>query len=214
VVVQQPPQGGGRSAKLVLDLLQRPCLGDHTVHQVAPQILEAECGRAVGGALLGGVLALTGKPLPAGELAELVVGDGAADGRLGGIQVAGKLGDAPAVVQEGLQAAARVGEVQACGLLVEVALLAVGDGEAAAEDQAARLAGCLWCFPMRSECRAPYHSGRPAIIRASIETAHPRLGDTERIGKTSGRLTQKAGRGGNWQLRARDGVSGTHRINA
>jgi len=40
---------------------------------------------------------------------------------------------------------------------------------------------------MRSECRVPHHSGRPAMIRASVETAHPGLGDTERIGKMPGR---------------------------
>ncbi len=58
---------------------------------------------------------------------------------------------------------------------------------------------------MRSECRAPRHSGRPAPLRASVEMAQPRLGDTERMGKTSG-----GGLRANSQLRACDRVSGTH----
>jgi hypothetical protein len=61
-----------------------------------------------------------------GELLEVVVGDGAADGRLGG----GELGDAPAVVQQNVQAGAQVGEAQPCGLLVEVAAVGTLDGEA------------------------------------------------------------------------------------
>jgi hypothetical protein len=88
------------------------------------------------------------------------------------------------VVQEGLQAAARVGEVQACGLLVEVALLGVGDGEAAAEDQAARLAGCLWCFPCARS------AGRPPLreIRHDQGINRPGAvgdGGDVRMGKTS-----------------------------
>jgi hypothetical protein len=70
-----------------------------------------------------------------------VVGDGAANGRLGGVEVGGEPGDAAAVVQQGLQAAAEVREAQASGLLVEVAMAAIVDGEAAAEDQAARQTG-------------------------------------------------------------------------
>jgi hypothetical protein len=68
----------------------------------------------------------------------------------------GELGDAPAVIQQDLQAGVQVGEAQAGGLLVEVALVGVGDGEAAAEDQAARQAGRLWCFPRAQSagCRA------------------------------------------------------------
>ena len=143
VLVQQPPQGRGGDTKLALDLLQCPRLGDQPVHQVDPYVGEAECDRACGGALLGGVLALAGQLLAAGWLAHVVVGDGAADHRLGGVQVGGELGDAPALVQQGLQAGAQVGEAQACGLLLEVALLlAVGDGEAAAEDQAGSQMGC------------------------------------------------------------------------
>jgi hypothetical protein len=134
VAVQQLPQGGGRDAKLALDLRQRPCPGDQPVLQVGPHPLEAECGRASGGALLGGALALAGQPLAAGKLSEMMLGDGAADGLLGGSEVGGELEDAPAVIQEGMQASRQVGVAQACGLLVEVAVVGVGDGEAAAED--------------------------------------------------------------------------------
>jgi hypothetical protein len=94
-------------------------------------------------ALLGGAPALAGHPLGAGERLETMLGDGAADGRLRGVEVAGELGDAPALVQQGLQAGAQVGEAEACGLLLEVALVAVVDGEAACEDQTGRRAGCL-----------------------------------------------------------------------
>jgi hypothetical protein len=59
---------------------------------------------------VGGALALAGKLLPAGRLPDVVVLDRAADGRLGGGEVGGELGDAPAVLQQGLQAAAQVGE--------------------------------------------------------------------------------------------------------
>jgi hypothetical protein len=52
------------------------------------------------------MLALAGELLAAGRLADLKVGDGAADGRLGGAKVGGELGDAPAVLDQGLQAAA------------------------------------------------------------------------------------------------------------
>ena len=149
----------GGSAKLTLDLRQRPCLGDQPVHQVGPQIRKAECGRALGGALAGGVLALAGQPLAAGELLELMVGDGAADHRSGGVQVGGELGDAPALIQQGLQAGAQVGEAEASGLLLEVALLGVGDGEAAAEDQAARQM-CWWrCFPCARSAGSPTTPG-------------------------------------------------------
>jgi hypothetical protein len=101
---------------------------------------------------------------------ELLLGDGTADDRLGGVQMGGELGDAPAVIQQGLQTGTQVGEAQAGGLLLEVALLAVGDGEAAVEDQAGRQNGLLVMLPMRSECRAPHHTGRHAIIRAPVQS--------------------------------------------
>jgi hypothetical protein len=47
--------------------------------------------------------------------------------------VAGELGDAPAVAQQGLQAGAQGGEAQASGLLLEVAAAAIVDAEAAAD---------------------------------------------------------------------------------
>ena len=37
-------------------------------------------------------------------------------------------------------------------------------------------------LPMRSECREPHHSGRPAMIRASVQAAHCRSGQTKRMG--------------------------------
>jgi hypothetical protein len=43
-------------------------------------------------------LALAGQLLAAGWLPDVMVGDGAADGRLGGGEVGGELGDAPAVI--------------------------------------------------------------------------------------------------------------------
>ena len=140
-------KGAGRGTKLGGDLRQGPRLGAQPVRQVGPQVLEAELGDAGGGALLGGALALAGQLLAAGELPEVVIGDGAADRLLGGGEVAGELGDAPAVVQQGLQAAAGVGEAQAAGLLVEVAVVAAVDPEAAVDAEVARQT-CWWgCFP-------------------------------------------------------------------
>jgi hypothetical protein len=73
----------------------------------------------------------------------VLVGDSAADRRLGGIEVGGELGDAPAVVQEGVQAGAQVGEAQACGLLLEVvAAAAIVDPETALDREAARQTCC------------------------------------------------------------------------
>jgi hypothetical protein len=115
VLVQQAPQGGGRGAKLVLYPRQGPRVGDQPVYQIGPRVLEAQLGQAVGDALVGGVLALAGELLAAGWLVDLKVGDGAADGRLGRGEVAGEPGDAPAVVQQGVQAGAQVGEAQASG---------------------------------------------------------------------------------------------------
>ncbi len=106
-------------------------------------------------------MALAGQLLAAGWLGDVVVGDGAADHRLGGVQVGSELGDAPALIQQGLQAAAEVGKAQAGGLLLEVALLAVGDGEAAAEDQAGRRMGCWGCFPCARSAGRPTPPGDP-----------------------------------------------------
>jgi hypothetical protein len=50
--------------------------------------------------------------------------------------VGGELGDAPAVVQQGLQAAAQVGEAQASGLLLEVTAAAIVNRELAPDRQA------------------------------------------------------------------------------
>ena len=129
LLLQQAPQGGGRGGKLGGDLRQGPRLGDQPVHQVGPHPAEAELGHAVGDALPGGTLTLAGELLAAGELPEVVVGDGAADRRLGGGQVAGELGDAPAVLQQRLHAGAEVGKAQAAGLLVEVAVAATVNPE-------------------------------------------------------------------------------------
>jgi hypothetical protein len=80
-------------------LRQRPHLGDQPIHQVGPHAREAESGHAGGDTLLGGALALAGQLLAAGWPMDVMVGDGAADGRLGGAKVGGELGDAPALVQ-------------------------------------------------------------------------------------------------------------------
>jgi hypothetical protein len=40
-------------------------------------------------------------------------------------------------------------------------------------------------FPMRSGCREPSHSGRFAIIRASMQTAQGRSCETERMGNAA-----------------------------
>ncbi len=76
-------------------------LGDQPVHQVGPHAVEGELGDVVGGALLGGALALTGELLAAWWPMDAVVG-----------------------------------EAQASGLLVELAVAAVVDREAAIENQA------------------------------------------------------------------------------
>jgi len=64
-VVEQAPQGGGCDAKLALDLRQGPRLGEHPIHQVGPHALNAQLGRLVGGALVGGALTLPGELLAA-----------------------------------------------------------------------------------------------------------------------------------------------------
>jgi hypothetical protein len=43
----------------------------------------------------------------------------------------------------------------------------------------------LRVFPMRSGCRAPHHSGRPATIRASTQPAPCRWGQTKRMGNAA-----------------------------
>src|SRR6266540_1161934 len=128
----------------------------------------------------------------------------------GRTELAGKLGQAGVVLAARREVAVKVVEPQAAGAVVEAALLAVDDGEATADDQAAGALMLDEVFPMRSECREPHHSGRPGLISASVQSARCRSGETERMGNTSGRLTQKAGRGANSQLRTYGRVSGTH----
>jgi hypothetical protein len=83
VLVQQAPQGGGRGTQLGGYLLQGPRVGDQPVQQIGPHAGEAKLGDPSGGVLLGVALALTGQPRTTGWLAEMVVGDGTADGRPG-----------------------------------------------------------------------------------------------------------------------------------
>jgi hypothetical protein len=152
--LQQAPQSAGHGAKLAPHLLHGPRPGDQPVHQVGPHALEAQLGHP-GGALLGGTLTLVGELLAARWLVEVLVADGTADGWLGGAKVGGELGDAPAVVQQDLQARAEVGEAQAAGLLLEVAAAAIVDGETALDRQAARQTGCWWCFPCARSAGSP-----------------------------------------------------------
>jgi hypothetical protein len=46
----------------------------------------------------------------------------------------------------------------------------------------------LVVLPMRAGCRGPRRSGRPALIRASTQTAQCRSGETKRMGKRRERL--------------------------
>ena len=117
---------------------RRPRLGGQPVHQVGPHPGKAQFGHPGGDALLGGALTLAGELLAARWLAKVVVGDGAADNLLGGAKASGELRDAPAVVQQGLQAGAQVGEAQAAGLLLELAVTAAVDHEPALDGQVAR----------------------------------------------------------------------------
>jgi hypothetical protein len=71
----------------------------------------------------------------------VVVGDGGADGRLGGGEVGGELGDTPALVQQSLQAAAQIGRAEPPGLLVELMVLAAVDAEAALDEETATQTG-------------------------------------------------------------------------
>jgi hypothetical protein len=87
---------------------------------------------------VGGAPTLAGELLAAGELPKVGVVDRAADGRLGGVEVGGELGDAPTVIDKGVQAGAEVSEAQPSGLLVEVMAATVDDGEAAVDGQSAR----------------------------------------------------------------------------
>jgi hypothetical protein len=61
---------------------------------------------------------------------------------LRGAKVGGELGDAPAVVRQGLEAGAQVGEGQASGLLLEVTAAAIVNREFAPDRQAARQTCC------------------------------------------------------------------------
>jgi hypothetical protein len=60
------------------------------------------------------------------------------DGRLSGAKVGASWGTLQPSPQQGLQAAAQVGEAEPLGLLVEVALLGVDDRETAPDGQSAR----------------------------------------------------------------------------
>jgi hypothetical protein len=117
---------------------------------------------------------------------ELLLGDGTADDRLGGVQMGGELGDAPAVIQQGLQTGTQVGEAQAGGLLLEVALLAVGDGEAAVEDQAGRQMGCWWCYPCARSAGRPTTPGDTPSSGHQCSQSAVQSCETTRMGKPRG----------------------------
>jgi hypothetical protein len=166
-----------------------PRLGDQPLHQVGPHPLEAQLGCTSGGALLGGKPALAGELLVAGRLVDVVVGDGAADGRLGGVEVVGELGDAPAVTQQGLQAAAEVGEAQSSGLLVEAALLGVDDREAPLDNKVARRSCCCWwwwwCFPCARGAGRPTTPGDPRLSGHQCSQRSADSCETKRMGNAA-----------------------------
>ncbi len=132
------------------------------------------------------MLALAGEQLPAGELPDVVIGDGATDDRLGGAKVAGELGDAPAVVQQGLQAAGQIGEAQPSGLLVELMVMAAVDLEPAPDDQTTRQR-CWWgCFPCARGAGCPAAPGD--LLSSGHQWSRRGPGtETVRVGRTSGR---------------------------
>jgi hypothetical protein len=66
---------------------------------------------------------------------DAVLGDEAADDVNGDVELVGELREAGICLAARLEVVVQVSEAQASGLLVEASLLAVGDGEAAAEDQ-------------------------------------------------------------------------------
>lgn len=109
IAVQSVPQGAGRGTKLALYLRQRPRAGDQPVHQIRPHARKAQLSHAVGGALLGGALALAGQlwrregwGMSWSAMARPMAAWWCQGGR--------RAGDAPAVVQQGLQARAEVRE--------------------------------------------------------------------------------------------------------
>ncbi len=121
--VQPVPDRAPVHAQLAGDLSERPSPLSHAVRQIRPKISEPQLDHPLSEAPVGGAA-----PLP-------------------GVQFAGELSQARVVLAARHQVATEVGEPQSVGAVAKVALLAVEDGEAAADGQAAVRWGCWWCFP-------------------------------------------------------------------
>jgi hypothetical protein len=155
VAVQPIPDGIPVDAQLAGDLGKRPRPLVHSVNQILPEVREAELCGAFGEALIGGPTALAGaadlrrQPVDAGLINQT------ADHVNGGVQLARELGKAGVVVTARLQIAVQVGESEGFGAVVQAALLAVQDGEAALDGQAVACWGCWWCFPCARSAGSP-----------------------------------------------------------
>jgi hypothetical protein len=118
-------------------------------------------------------------------LSETVVGEGAADGCLGGGEVGGELGDASAVLQQGAQAGAQVGEALPPGPLLKVAVAPTLDHEAALDAEAARRT-CWWgCFPCARRAGRPTTPGEPSSSAPRCRWRTTRRAETKRMGNAA-----------------------------
>jgi len=165
-----------------------PC--DGAVGQVGPQGGKAQRGDAGCELLVSGVAALAGAAQrPRGAVDAGLVNE-AADDVDGGVEFAGQLREAGVCLAARLQVVLQVSEAQASGLLVEASLLAVGDGEAAAEDQTARQMCWLGCCPCARSAGSPTTPGDPPSPRQqhserSFDPARPSAWETPRAARVS-----------------------------
>src|SRR6266498_1143688 len=135
VAVQPVADGVLVDAQLAGDLGERPPLPGHAVSQIGVQAGEAELGCAGGQVLVGGAAALVGGAQPPGWWGQAGVVEQAAGNHGGGGELAGQLCEAGVLLAAGGEVAGKVGEPQGDDAVVQAPLLAVDDGEAAAEDQ-------------------------------------------------------------------------------
>jgi hypothetical protein len=131
MALQSIPDGVLMDAQLVSHLNERPRALGHAIGQVCPKVSEAELGGALGEALVGGAAALAGAADLRWGAVDAGLVDEAADHVDGGVQLAGELGQAGVLPAARHQVTVKAGESQGVGAVVEAALLAVDDGEAA-----------------------------------------------------------------------------------
>jgi hypothetical protein len=83
------------------------------------------------------------------------LGEPASDHVDGGAKLAGELCEAGVVLAARHEVAVKIGEPEGVGAVIEAPLLAVGNSEAAVEDQAAWQMGGWGCFPCARGAGSP-----------------------------------------------------------